>query len=74
VPLQPNTQDPIVQILQLAARRGFEILRQREQIADTTPLTHDAPDSDQGDGYGGAKAKTSRNVPAKDLENADTNL
>lgn len=71
MPLQPDL-DPIVQILQLAAQRGFEIMRQREQIAGTTALTHDAPDGDQGDGNGGANGN-SRNGPAKDMENADTN-
>jgi hypothetical protein len=32
MPSQPNDPDPIVTILQEAARRGFEIMRQREQI------------------------------------------
>lgn len=45
--LQRNAQDPITLILQLAARRGFEIMRQREQIADTTPLNTNPPT--QGD-------------------------
>lgn len=73
MPLQPNI-DPIVQILQLAARRGFQIMAEREQAAGITPsLKHDAPDGYQGDGNGGEKAKTSRNVPARDNDNADTN-
>ena len=71
MPLQPSDQDPIVQILQLAARRGFEIMRQREQAAGTTPLTHDAPDGDQGDGSDGANGN-SRKVPARSKEDADT--
>jgi hypothetical protein len=70
--LQTNYQnDPIVEILRLAARRGFEIMRQREQIAAITPLKQDAPDGDQGDGYGSANGD-SRNVPARCIEDADT--
>jgi len=70
--LPPNSHDdPLVLILQLAARRGFEIMRQREQIAGTSPLSANAPDEGRlrDDGANG----NSRNVPAKDMENADTN-
>jgi hypothetical protein len=70
--LQPNSLDPIVQVLMLAARRGFQILAEREQIAGTTALKHDAPDGDQGDGNSGANGN-SRDMSAKDRENADTN-
>jgi hypothetical protein len=72
MPLQPNTQDPIVQILILAARRGFQIMAEREQVAGTTASEHNAPHGELGIGNGGAKGN-SRNVPAKDRENADTN-
>jgi hypothetical protein len=63
--------DPIVQILQLAARRGFEIMREREQITGTKALKHDAPDGDQGDGNGSAEGDP-RNAPARSIEDADT--
>lgn len=44
---QPNAPDPIIEILQLAAARGFQIMREREQrIAageSATPLSTNAP-------------------------------
>jgi len=69
MPIQ-NSQDPIVQILQLAARRGFQILAEREQIAGTIPLSTNAPD--EGRLRDGGANGNSRNVPAKDMQNADT--
>jgi hypothetical protein len=71
MPLLPDT-DPIIQILQLAARRGFEIMRQREQVAGTTPLSANAPDEGRlrDDGANG----NSRNSCLQGVDqNADTN-
>jgi hypothetical protein len=67
--LQPN-RDPIVQILMLAARRGFQIMAEREQTEDTNAIKHDVPGDDQRNG--GEKLKTSRSVPSKDSRNART--
>jgi hypothetical protein len=70
MPLQPDT-DPIITILQLAARRGFEIMRQREQIADTTPLNTNAHGEGRlcKDGENG----NSRKRACKGNQHADTN-
>ena len=74
MPLQPNNQDPIVQILILAYRRGLAIKQnsQPEQIAGMTPLNAQSPRA-----TGGAIAQTARTqileiVPAKDDNNAST--
>jgi hypothetical protein len=64
---QPNDPiDPIVQILQEAARRGFEIMRQREQTADTTPLNTNA----HGEGHlcKDGENGNSRNCACKGLD------
>ena len=63
--LNRQFDDPIVLILQLAAKRGFALMRQGEQHVDTTPTKHNAPHGEQGIGINGEKNNSQINDSTK---------